>query len=921
MRSVIGSMLLLGSQFGQGAVIDLHRNEFPEDDRWRVWVQFLQPRGGRRHSLLLDSGSRFGHILCTEVGVCDDDPFLPATLDVQGYVHVDGDPEIVGPCTLKFGTEANSCSVEVKVKVSQKAEIIGVRDRVSFPQQMHLTTGPGDTHVGLGLIGAAPASWFAENTGIFTLIPPPLRDWPRLPRENAGMLVVGERDEGVLSQRCRGRGDEKGTDWVPLVNDVFDGYWVVDGSAWVGGSAASSSRRTKIVWVVDTGATGFFVPMETYELAMAAIAASGSTVGELLPRSQRTRISDCDGYETRFPIISIQMGPHFIVEITPKDYVDTVTSPDCIIQLVPAQIPRHPGVQIIGTGLLWKLVTVFDAHRNRMGFCHLEHSRPPRPLLERPPAPVTDAGGTLCAAAAASPWIGATVDILHQNLVLTGSVVGDMGGTVGWNTVAVDWRLDPDADGIYVPERIYALLMDRIQQFGGEPGEYEDGFGTRVSNWPPLSVSDHPTPILLPTLMFKVGSSSVLRIPPTMYMTDGNLCTLHPSSSEWGDVSGNPMVPLGPAALQGRIVEADPANTRVRICNGVQPTGRGVIEVVPHGLIRTVIGVLMLRCDSLMNTGGPPAVDVVFGDQGLNRVYSLLINTASSIPRMRFGGNALAGDLPGQLRHRTVAARDEGYIDTGAVRIPTDFDAPGFMQRIDEAMVMEDQYSRSELRVSVHMDIVDPHLARWREHNELAADRSSQFALTVGVFALIPDSSRAQRLQVLVGQRDDARLSSWCSEGEAVKWLMLGSGKDWIVAGDVGRSPTKWLVDSVGGFVLLPPILYSTVTDSIAALAGTEYIHASEDMYGRIPDCDDELISRLPAIRITVKGAVEVRLEGRDYVFRLEGGGDECYSRLLRGVDSPEVPLGLGFPFLNKVVTVFDNELNRIGFCPARYPL
>ena len=91
--------------------------------------------------------------------------------------------------------------------------------------------------------------------------------------------------------------------------------------------------------------------------------------------------------------------------------------------------------------------------------------------------------------------------------------------------------------------------------------------------------------------------------------------------------------------------------------------------------------------------------------------------------------------------------------------------------------------SPEELRFPTHMDILDPSVSRWTSANELAANRWSQFAIAAGVFALIPNWSSAEekdRLQILVGERDEARLSEECESGESLKWLFLRRGKDWL---------------------------------------------------------------------------------------------------------------------------------------------
>ena len=177
-----------------------------------------------------------------------------------------------------------------------------------------------------------------------------------------------------------------------------------------------------------------------------------------------------------------------------------------------------------------------------------------------------------------------------------------------------------------------------------------------------------------------------------------------------------------------------------------------------------------------------------------------------------------------------------------------------------------------------------------------------------------------------MGERDDSRLSPECRAGDSPTWLLLENGTHWVVPGNVGydgsvAAKAKLLIASGYERLQLPSPVYTAVTKKIESLSGGEFTHSTQDKFGRIQKCDEALIARLPTIRIRIAEAVDLELQGRDYVSVRAGHDGECFSKLEQCIDKPDRICEIGLPFLNKVVAVFDNEFNRIGFCPARIPL
>ena len=906
---------------GQAAIIDLHRTINSNDIRPYVWVRFLK-HGNKaiRHSVLLDTGSPYSHIPCG-----GDDKIVSAS-DARGavYIHEPSAPTSGGPCTLWFGHVTCTSSVEIKAIVAQTVELVGVRDRSSFNHDVHL----GECPVERGLLGCAATSSFARDAGIFALIPPDVRDWPETPAENSGMLLVGEHDEGVLALNCA---PGMALHWNPVEKGAPMGGWYVRGSISVGVGEAGLSAS--VVWMVDTGANGIFVPESIYEFVMAAIERVGSTVGTFSFRS-KTRITNCRDYAVRFPTLTITLtgGDNrgqgfFVVEIPPSEYIERVSHDEstCVCILDPSLMSGRPNVCVVGMGIMRKTVTVFDARNNRVGFCHLRRAPAPQPLLPPffPSSSLTLEESPCPGDVAAATWIYGGIDLSSQRLALTGGTSVNLGEN-RWIHDDVTWIQDPNAIGIYVPHYLHSVITRLFDQTGSG----SDGCSARI-----LSV--------LPELKFRFSSeppnppgSLITRISSAQYMQDDAFgkcrCTLIPVPSSLDQPA---LVPLGPDALRGRVVMLDPIRRRSGFCPQEMTDTPGVFSLIPRPVIEPSESV-PIELTSGVAPGGAPTVSVVFENQYLNVIHSMRFNTAISLPRMPFGGTALTGRLrPAQLPPRTPAHPEEGYVDTGAVRIRASDLPRDAMQRIEETMIFP--HSRrglhagsgtKELRVRVHMDVIEPTVTGPGSLKELAAGPSSQFAIATKIFALIPNGSSRKGFKIVVGERDEAQLNKECRPGDSLKWLLLDQGDSWAVAGTFSAGSTSLnttlLIASSYDRVLLPISVYSKVVEEIALLSGGKYIAGTESIYGMIPNCDDSLIAKLPSIRVDIRGAFEVRLDGPDYVFKLTADDEECYSRLLwvNKPDDPEV-YPLGSPFLNKVVTVFDTELGRIGFCPAGKPL
>ena len=217
----------------------------------------------------------------------------------------------------------------------------------------------------------------------------------------------------------------------------------------------------------------------------------------------------------------------------------------------------------------------------------------------------------------------------------------------------------------------------------------------------------------------------------------------------------------------------------------------------------------------------------------------------------------------------------------------------------------------------MHLNLIDKTACGPR--GELAADRTSQFARSLGVFALIPSRSETggTSLQVVIGARSDAHLSHHCRDDVPISWSSMTEGeREWTVEGSVEDFTTTWIIDSVTSLVHLPLSIFESTIEAIQAVTPYSLGMLAS---GTVGSCDSGTLDRLPIIRVSIGVGVQIALTGRDYVY-LRAFDRRCISRLRPWVPSVGQPK-MGYPVLNKLVTVFDKDLDRMGFCAAKFPI
>ena len=677
-----------------------------------------------------------------------------------------------------------------------------------------------------------------------------------------------------------------------------------------------------------------------------AIIGRHSTVGPYTFGSG-TPLEHCQDFETLFPTIKLRIGEDFEVIFSPLDYIVSVSvdRERCVSVLIMGEFskPSDPSTAaLIGMPFLRKVVSVFDKDNSRMGFCHLEPARPLRShRLDPPNVSSVLLGGRHridCAPTIGDrQWYEAQYNLDLRKWTVRGRAIG-RGGRDDFDLIRTVWVLDPDARGLYIPTTLYEGIMRRIESViprpessilgaafrllgggGAASPKFEPGVGTRFANCP-VDVGQYPSVRLrFADVDAPAGSGgSDINILPQDYLIrnegddPGCLCILQPPPPDWHPS----VVPVGPGLLakRGAVVVLDSDRSRISVC---APRRSRAGKVGGLALLtRPAASHTHRDAQPYMLSNGPgggPTARVVFEEQGLHIVHSLLINTAVSRSSITFGGNAIIRD--DMMHPWRDATPTEGYIDTGAVRVPGG-SMWNVMERIEESATLLRRVGSldgPELTVPLLMYIRDDDNSAVRTSGVAAGDRASEFAQAVGAFALIPNQGD-DRIDVLVGQHDEVALSGHCAEDTRIQWTQVAKDwVQWVATGSINGFETEWVIDSSSEHLLVSPIVGDAVYERIYSVAGP----IDSGRFISPIACDPNVANRFPGIRITVSG-VHVVLRGPDYVFEQNG---QCYSRLRAFASNNPSDQILGIPFLKKVVSVFDSTNNRLGFCNAKFPI
>ena len=231
-------------------------------------------------------------------------------------------------------------------------------------------------------------------------------------------------------------------------------------------------------------------------------------------------------------------------------------------------------------------------------------------------------------------------------------------------------------------------------------------------------------------------------------------------------------------------------------------------------------------------------------------------------------------------------------------------------------------------------DPVDSYLGE----NIYGGNRDSALAQEMGIFTLVPSQVAGNAGPVgwlVIGERNETVLDSFCARGTSVVWVpttVEGSHSHWVVGGNVSiegaisddRQPISdyWLLDT--GFHP-SHVCWEVYNSTVAAIRATGSLlddYVSSDIPVNVHNCTDENWSRYPTLIFSLGDGVSsspftVRMKPADYLAR-RSGTERCWLYLQPAFIDLELGRRvrlLGIDFLTKVVTTFDLDGDRVGFC------
>jgi hypothetical protein len=347
----------------------------------RARIQFTESKENIGFSLLLDTGSHNSYIYLSR------EREVPRSDHKETYVPTKGEPverpawygegldlpdiaRIKGE-ELSFGSPSNSRKVNTYGYKAMDAVMFSGENAFSFRDAFYLAELSDQNDevdgAGIGLLGASPVSPFAVQAGVFSYLGQNYNRTTLWTSEasSAGTLLIGETDISVLNQYCREGSEIK---FHSLRSDLSPIDWVVGGSVSIQTPDGTESQRSYMNWVVDTGSTTIPVTSEIKEEIKKAMVAVGAKLVFDQPGSFII-FSDCPTADL-LPSLIFHMGTGtdaVSVVLTPADYF-VHKAGVCFVD-VNDKPSFTKDSMVIGMPVLSKLLTVFDAGKDRIGFC------------------------------------------------------------------------------------------------------------------------------------------------------------------------------------------------------------------------------------------------------------------------------------------------------------------------------------------------------------------------------------------------------------------------------------------------------------------------------------------------------------------------------------------------------------------------
>ena len=237
------------------------------------------------------------------------------------------------------------------------------------------------------------------------------------------------------------------------------------------------------------------------------------------------------------------------------------------------------------------------------------------------------------------------------------------------------------------------------------------------------------------------------------------------------------------------------------------------------------------------------------------------------------------------------------------------------------------------------LQLTDP-VYSYLGENIYGGNRDSALAQETGIFTFVPSQVAGNEVSVgwlVIGERNETVLDSFCARGTGVVWVpttVEGSHLHWVVGGtlsiedgisdDHRAMPDYWVLDTGTHSSSVCWEVYNSTVAAIRAMGSPIEYNVNPDIAAVVHNCTDENMSRYPTLVFSLGAGVSsspftVRMQPADYLIRRPETG-ECWLYLqpshidLRAGRRVRI---LGINFLTKIVTTFDREGDRIGFCPS----
>ena len=388
--ATVGSRVSLGRDMHQKAkptTLVLHYNGLEYDPCPRTTMSFIANGQDIGFSVNFDTGSATSHILemkgtPEEVAALATAPpsYLPIdgidpTMEPvkrpakrgEGYLNV-GLVQRTGEARkIYYGTEDALRAVSTSGRINEFAFLYSGKETYAFEIEIELREQVDNHFTGIGLLGAGRTSHLALTAGIFSYLGP-IVDYRDRASGTAGSVMIGERDLSILNSHCLGGQQLQFYPTRPQISQI---HWVVGGSVIMNNVVGAETLMEETNWIVDTGAHRVFVSTEMMNAVKQAMLYNGAVLVSEKP-GHLTKYRKCPPAEL-MPSFTFYLGTGakaVAVVLTAREYLRRVDiSPGaCFLEVSDSR--ARQSARLIGIRVLSKMLTVFDAENDRMGFCN-----------------------------------------------------------------------------------------------------------------------------------------------------------------------------------------------------------------------------------------------------------------------------------------------------------------------------------------------------------------------------------------------------------------------------------------------------------------------------------------------------------------------------------------------------------------------